>query len=138
MKITTNVRNALADILGTIFDGGTGIIEGRTGSPPTNAGDALTGTVVYTVAMPSDTFGAAAAGVVSKAGTWQDTAADADGTVGYCVMRKSGDTTGADETVPRVLLTVGQGSGEMNHQNLAINTGQQVTVTAFTFTQPAA
>jgi hypothetical protein len=137
VKLTDFSRNLQADAIGTAFDGGTGILEGRTGAAPTNAGDALTGTVVYTVAIPSDSFGAASAGVVSKAGTWQDASADNAGTVGHCVMRKSGDTTGASNSVPRVLLTVGAGSGEVSHDNLVIGAGQVVTVNTFTFTQPA-
>lgn len=139
MKLTDASRNLQADAVGTAFDGGTGILEFRTGAMPTNAGDALTGTVVATVTVPSDSFGAASAGAVAKAGTWEDTSADASGTVGYAVLRLSGDTTNADNTVRRILFTttVTSGGGEIELQNLSINATQSVTITSFTITQPA-
>lgn len=139
MKMTTFLANFILDSgLNTAFDT-TGIIDGRTGAAPTNAGDALTGTVLYTIPMAAAAFGAAAGAVLTGSSVpWTDTSADASGTVGYAVMRLSGDaTTGsADGTLKRILLTVGAGSGEMNHDTLTITAAQQVSVTSFTFTQP--
>lgn len=54
----------------------------RTGAPPANVAASDTGTVVATMALPSDWMAAASAGTKSKLGTWQDPAADASWTAG--------------------------------------------------------
>jgi hypothetical protein len=138
VKITTASRDIQADAFGGSFDT-TCIIEVRTGAAPTNAGDALTGTVLATISCGADAFAAASGGAAAKNGTWQDASADASGTAGYAVMRKSGDPAGADNTVPRALFTVSAsgGGGEIEFQNLNIAVTQQVTITSFTVTQPA-
>lgn len=138
MKITTGLANTSLDSgINAAFDGGTGIIEIRTGSAPATAGAALTGTVLATIPLPSAVYGAAAAAAISGSSLpWTDTAADASGTAGYAVQRLSGDGTGADDTLKRILYTVGVGSGEIQFDNLSINSGQQVSVTSASLSQP--
>lgn len=139
MKLTTLLCNACLDSgLRDHFDGGGAVLEFRTGSAPANAGDAVTGTVLASVALPSDVFATAATRAIAKAGTWEDTSADADGTIGYAIMRKTSEGTAGsgDTSTSRILFTVGVGSGEIQFQNLVIGTGQALTITAFSITQP--
>lgn len=138
MKISTKLANTyLASGLATAFDGGTGIIEGRTGAAPATADDALSGTVVATLPVPSDALGAPSGNTVAGASMpWEDTSADATGVIGYWVLRLSGDTTGASAAVPRILFTTGEGSGEFNFDNLDINARQSVALDSLTLTQP--
>jgi hypothetical protein len=120
---------------GINFDSGS--LEIRTGAPPgPNAADG--GTLLADITLPADAFGAAATGVSSKAGTWQDASADATGTAAHFRIKQSGDTGGATgATDERIEGTVGQGSGDIDLDNTSINIGQQVTITTFTVTMPA-
>jgi len=127
MKINTTLQNQLADSLAGSFSGG--VLEIRTGAGPTSANDAATGTLLCTIILPTPAFGVAAAGVASKAGTWQGIAV-ANGTAGYARFRNSGDSKRMD-------VTVGQGSGELSLDDTAILTNGTVTITGYTTTQPA-
>lgn len=120
------MRNRLADSSGTAFDGG--VLEIYTGSAPADAGEA-TGTLLASITLPADSFGAAASGVASKAGTWSATAA-ASGTAGWARFRNTGDTWRMD-------VSVGMGAGELSLDDTAIVAGGTVTVNTFTITQPA-
>lgn len=123
-----------------IFNNGT--LELRTGAPP-GPNAAATGTVVATITLPADAFdapGTGGAGVIQKAGTWQDTSADAAGTVGHFRLIQSGDTNGAtgaaDERLEGTVTNTG-GGGDMTMDNSVVEAGQQITVNTFTITQPA-
>lgn len=64
---------------GINFD--SGVLEIRSGAAPgPNAADA--GTLLASITLPADAFGAAAAGAMAKAGTWQDASANGTGTAG--------------------------------------------------------
>lgn len=138
MKLTTGIANtSLGSGIKAALDGGTGIIEVRTGSAPATAGAALTGTVLATIPIPSTMFSAASAASLAGASLpWTDSSADSGGTAGYAVARKSGDVATADDTVARLLLTVGVGSGDLQFDNLSIASAQQVSITAFALAQP--
>jgi hypothetical protein len=84
-------RNAALDAIETTT-GVSPTLELRTGAPPATAATADSGTVVATMALPSDWAAAAAAGAKALAGTWQDLAADASGRVGHFRI-KQGATT---------------------------------------------
>ena len=127
---------ALNAAAGDQFD--SGVLEFRTGAQPTLANDAPTGTVVASLTLPADAFGAAAAKVAAKAGTWQDASADAAGTVGWARLRESGDGGGSSTTDRRLDFAVTNtgGGGEITLQNVIITLGQQVTMTTFSLTEP--
>lgn len=90
-QLSVAARNAALDAIETTI-GVSPTLELRTGAPPANAGSADTGTVVATMPLPADFMGAASAGAKALLGTWQDTAADANGRAGHFRL-KQGATT---------------------------------------------
>lgn len=91
IQFSVAVRNARLDAIETAI-GVSPTLEIRTGAAPANAAAADTGTVLATMALPSDFLAAASAGAKAIAGTWQDTTADATGTAGHFRI-KQGATT---------------------------------------------
>lgn len=139
--ISTGLRDQLANGMcnagaGINFD--SGILEIRTGAAP-GPDAAATGTVLATITLPADAFGASSTGTCSKSGTWQDASADNTGTAAHWRLRQSGDANGASSTDERMEgdITVTSGGGSMELDNLSINSGQQVTITQFDVTVPA-
>jgi len=129
-KLSDAVRNILADAIGDLYDGGE--LKIYSGSQPATPITAPTGTLLATITLPTPAFSAAVAGVKSKTGVWTTTGL-ADDDAGWGRMKTSG---GADP----IDFSIGaSGSGEdIEMDSVAIETGQTVTVSAFTFTQPAA
>lgn len=82
MQKSVEVRNAYLDAQ-EVACGVSPVMRLLTGAMPTNTAAAQTGTVLATLALPSDWMGAASGGVKSKSGTWEDVAADAGGLAGY-------------------------------------------------------
>ena len=78
--------------------------------------------------LPADWLAAASSGAKAKAGTWEDTSADADGTAAHFRIYAS------DGTTAHIQGTVGQGSGDLQLDNVVLATGQTVTITSFTIT----
>lgn len=126
MKQNTALKNVLADAFADQFDGGT--LKIYDGSQPASANDAPSGTLLATINLPTPAFGAAAAGVVAKNGTWSATAVD-DGTAGWARLSNAGGTVNID-------ISVGEGSGELSLDDADIVTGGVVVVSTFTYTQP--
>jgi hypothetical protein len=127
MRINDAQRNRLADSFATSFDGGTLAIY--TGTQPATAGTAASGTLLATITLPGTAFGAASAGVASKAGTWTDTV-DVSGQAGWGrFVSATGDR--------RMDVDIGQGAGELSLDEDDLVAGGTVTVTTFTITQPA-
>ena len=129
MALKKNVafRNSLADYMNTIFASGS--IEIRTGAQPALGSDAASGTLLATITLPATPFGAAASGVISKAGTWSDTCDDT-GTAGWARFKSSDGLKTFD-------VSVAESAADLIIDDDAIVTGGNVTVTAFTYTFPA-
>jgi hypothetical protein len=134
MEKSAAVRNAQLDAIETTV-GVSPTLKLRSGAKPTHTSDADSGTVIATMALPSDWMAAATAGVKGLAGTWQDTAADAANAGGTMHWRlyDSGATCHLQGTV-----TVTGGGGEIELQNLTINAGQAINITAFNITAAGA
>lgn len=127
IQLATSVRNARLDAIET--QGGTSaVLKIRVGAPPSSCQAADSGTVLVTMQLASDWLGAASAGAKAKAGTWQDTSADASGTAGHFRIYKVGGTA--------VLMqgTCNSSNGDLVIQNTSINAGQTVTVSSFSLT----
>lgn len=126
-------REVCVDAGVDLFDGGT--LEIRSGSAPgPNAADS--GTLLVSIPLPTPAFGnagASTAGQADKAGTWEDSSADASGTAGHFRFKQSGDGGGADATQERIegSVTGSGGGGDIELDNTSINSGQSVEVTAF-------
>jgi hypothetical protein len=129
-QFQTALRDALNDLLESHL-GTAPLLAGYTGSKPTNISDAASGTKLFEMTLPSDWMAASSSGVKSKSGTWEDSSANATGTLGYWELRKSDNT---------VIMrgTVGVGSGELQFLTLDLVSGQPVTITAFAWTAPGA
>lgn len=126
-QFSTTVRNATLDAVeSTISTSPT--LEIRTGTKPADCAAADSGTVLATLTLPSDWMSAASGGTKSLSGTWEDAAADADGTAGHFRIKQS--TTCHIQGS----ITVTGGGGDMTLDNTLISTGQQVTITGFTLT----
>jgi hypothetical protein len=126
-QFSVAARNAALDAIETAI-GVSPTLELRTGAPPATCATADSGTVLATMALPSDWLAAASGGSKALAGTWQDAAADAAGTAGHFRI-KQGATCHIQGTV-----TATGGGGDMTLDNNVLAVGQQVTITAFTLT----
>ncbi len=129
VKFSVAVRNASLDALETAI--GTGaVLKFRSGSPPSAITDADSGTVLATLTLPSDWMAAASGGSKAKSGTWEDTSADATGTIGHFrVYASDGTTQHIQGTV-----TITGGGGDMTVDNTSVAAGQTVRVSAFSLT----
>jgi hypothetical protein len=133
IQLSVAVRNALLDAIETQI-GATAIMRLRTGAPPATCATADSGTVVGTLTLPADWMAAAGSGTKAKSGTWQETSADAAGTVGHFRIYDSGGTVcGMQGTV-----TISGGGGDLTLDNNVVTLGQVITITGFTITAPNA
>lgn len=130
LQLSVAVRNAELDVIeSTIGTSAIMKIFDDSDTMPANcaAGDG-SAVVLATLTLPSDWMAAASAGAKAKNGTWEDTAADADGDAQHFRIYDSGGST------CHIQGTVGVGSGDLQVQNLSFATGQKFTVTGFTLT----
>jgi hypothetical protein len=131
-KFSASVRTARAQAIETTV-GTAPILELRSGAPPTNPSDADSGTLLASMTLPSDWL-SISSGVASKLGTWQDLSADATGILGHYRVKDSGGTTCHDQGT----VTATGGGGDMTVDNTSVAAGQQVTITAWGWTEPNA
>ena len=129
VKMSVIVRNAELNGIETAI-GESAVLKIRTGAPPTNIADADSGTILATLSLPTDWMGDATNGSKAKAGTWQDTQADAPGDAGHFRVYASDGTT---QHIQGTITATG-GGGDMTLDNISIATNQQVTITGFTLT----
>lgn len=133
VQLSVAVRNARADTVESTI-GASAVLKIRSGAQPATCATADSGTVLATLALPSDWMAAASAGAKALSGTWQDLTADNSGTAAHFRVYDSGGTTcGIQGTV-----TVTGGGGDMTLDSVSVTAGQQVTVTSFGWTEPNA
>lgn len=129
IQLSVAVRNARLDAIETTI-GTAPILRIRTGAAPADCAAANSGTVLATLTLPSDWMANAATGAKAKAGTWEDTSADATGTAAHFRIHDSGDV--ACHLQGTVTLTAG--GGDMTVDNTSFSAGQSFTITTFTLT----
>ena len=127
VQFSTAVRNAQADAT-EVAIGTAPTLEIRSGAAPANCAASDTGTLLASMALPSDWLAAASAGVKTLLGTWQDTAADATGTAGHYRIKQAG-TCHLQGSV-----TMTGAGGDLTLDNTSIAVGQQVSIASFTVT----
>ena len=126
-QFSTAARNAWLDAIETAV--GTGpTLTIRSGSAPANCAATRTGTVLATLALPSDWMQAASGGTKILNGTWEDLVADNAGTAGHFSVDQ-GLTCHIQGSI-----TATGGGGDMTIDNTSIAAGQAVSVTGFTLT----
>jgi hypothetical protein len=130
IQLSTTVRNARLDAVETAI-GVSAILKIRTGAAPANCAAADSGTVVATVALPSDWMAAAAGASKAKSGTWTDAAADAAGTAAHFRLYA---TDGVTCHLQGTVSATG-GGGDMTVDNVVFAAGQEFTVTSFTLNE---
>lgn len=128
LQYSVTVRNAKLDAVETAI-GTSPTLEIKSGAAPASCATANSGTVLATLSLPSDWMAAASSGTKAKAGTWEDTSADATGTAGHFRIFSSGGTCHMQGTV-----TITGGGGDMTVDNTSFASGQAFTVTSFTLT----
>lgn len=129
-RLATATRNAACNaIVDAIDSGGAGTIQVRTGSQPTNVGDAAGGTLLGTLTHNATAFGAASTGVATAASITSDTSADNSGTAGHTRHLDGSAAIHAD-------ADCGQGSGTVNWDNAVIVAGGTLAISSFTVTVP--
>jgi hypothetical protein len=130
LQCSVTLRNNRLDSYETTI-GTSAILKLRTGAVPASCATADSGTVVSTLNLPSDWLAAASAGAKSKSGTWEDTSADAAGTIGHFrIYASDGTTCHMQGTV----TTTAVGTGDMLVDNTVVESGQQITINTFTLT----
>ena len=129
VQLSAAVRNARLDAIETTI-GVSAVLKIRTGAQPANVATADSGTVLATLSLPSDYMAAAASGAKAKAGTWEDTSADASGTAAHFRLYASDGTTAHMQGT----VTVTGGGGDMTVDSVSFTAAQAFTVTAFTLT----
>ncbi len=129
LQLSVAVRNAQADAFETTA-GTAANLYIRTGAPPADCSTADSGTLLCTIALPTDYLAAASAGAKTKLGTWSATAS-ATGTAGHFRIKDSSGTT----THMQGTVTATGGGGDMTLNNTSIASGQTVTVNTFTYTR---
>ena len=129
IQLSEAVRNARGDAYETAI-GASPKLQLRTGAPPANCAAAATGTLLAELTLPADWLGAAAAGVKSKSGTWSGTGV-ADGEAGhYRILDSTGTTCHEQGTASDT------GTPDLDLDNADIATGQTVTISSFSKTEP--
>lgn len=129
-RLSTAARNAACDAIVDLLDvGGAGTIRIRTGSQPTNVGDADSGTLLGTLTFSATAFGSSSTGTATAASITSDTSADASGTAGHFRDYTGGGSIHSDGTC-------GQGTGDMSFDNNVIVAGGVIAISSFTVTVP--
>lgn len=123
-QFSVAARNAALDAIETAI-GVSPTLEIRSGAAPAAVTDPDSGTLLASMALPSDFMAAAAAGAKAKSGTWSDPTADATGTAGHFRI-KAGATTHIQGSV-----TMTGGGGDMILDNTSLAVGQTVTINSF-------
>ena len=129
IQLSAAVRNARLDVIETTI-GTTPILRIRTGSPPANVAAASSGTVLAEMTLPSDWLAAASGGSKALSGTWSDASANATGTAAHFEITASDGTTRHMQGT----VTVTGGGGDLTLDDVTIESGQTVTITAFSLT----
>jgi hypothetical protein len=133
LRISTAARNAAADAVVDLIDGGAGdgTVKIYTGSQPTTANDTATGSLLATIDFEDPAFGAASSGVATASDP-ASVNASGTGTAGWF---RVADSTGA--TVFDGDCTATGGGGTMTLSTTSLVSGSPVDITSFTVTMPA-
>lgn len=133
IKLTTAVRNAMAQAILDALDAGSGaaVMEFYDGTQPAGPSTAVTSQVLLGTLTFSDPAGSIANGVLTFGSVTQDSAADASGTAAWVRLKTSAGTAVADIDVTN---TAGTGGIKLN--TTTIVAGGPIQITSLTITMP--
>lgn len=133
IRLSTAARNAAADAVVDLIDGGAGAgtVKIYTGAQPATGNDEGSGTLLATVSFADPAFSAASTGVASATDP-ASVSIVATGTAASFVVE---DSTGAN--VFNGTVTATGGGGDMQLGTVALSSGANLDITSFTYTHPA-
>lgn len=140
VRINTAARNALADAITALIDGGSGAGRLRiyTGTQPAGPGTAPSGTLLAEITFSDPSFGAAATGTITADITPALTATGvAAGTAGWFRLLDSTEAAGTGLGVLDGSVTATGGGGDLTLATTTISVGLTVTITSLTVTMPS-
>lgn len=140
VRINTAARNALADAVTALIDGGSsaGKLRIYTGSQPAGPGTSPSGTLLVEIAFSDPSFGAASTGTITADITPALTGTGvAAGTAGYFRLVDSTEAAGTGLGVLDGSVTATGGGGDMELSTTTVSVGLTVTITSLTITMPA-
>lgn len=129
LQASTAVRNAKLDAIEATI-GTAPLLIFFSGAQPATCATADSGTVLATMTLPSDWLAAASGASKALSGTWQDTSADATGTLGHWRIKDSSGTT----CHLQGSVTATGGGGQITVPSTSITSGQPFSITTFTIT----
>lgn len=133
IKINVTLQNTLIQTFADLFDVGVDTLNIYGGAEPATAGTALAGQpLLAAVPLPAPGMGVAANGTVDKVGVWQDLSNDAGGTASFFRLIDNGGN------VIQGSVTATGGTGDMQVNNINFVQNGEFTITALSFTMPAA
>lgn len=126
-----------------------GVLKIYSGTQPTEADDAVAGTLLVTITESAGAFvagafdnglefGAAASGAIAKSAseTWQGVAV-ASGVAGWFRLCANDTDAGAESTtLPRIDGSIGTSGADLNLSSTTITSGQTYTIDTFSLTLP--
>lgn len=124
LQYSLPVNNARLDAVESTI-GVSALLKLYTGAVPANCATVASGTILASIALPSDWMNGASAASKTKLGTWSG-AASATGTAGYFRIT---DTAG---TTVGLQGTAGMSGTDMILDNSSLASTQVVTVSSFT------
>lgn len=130
-RLSTDTRNKACDAIVDDIDAGAGAgtVAIRTGTQPTNVGDADTGTLLGTLTFSDPAFGASSTGTATASAITSDTNADNSGTAGHFRIKDSDANIHSDGTC-------GTSGADMNFDNNVIVAGGTIAISSCTVTVP--
>ena len=136
-KFSTGFRDELmnAGDVTSMFDGANSSLLIYSGSQPSDADQVPgAGTILVSVVIPTTNAFAttASGGTIAKAGTWEDTSADATGTAAWFRLSEDDTNVSLSTTVVRIDGTVGTASTDLVIASVSITITDPVTVDTFT------
>jgi hypothetical protein len=133
-KIGTTMRDGGCNGIVDTIDGGTppGRLEHRTGSQPTNVGDASSGTLLGTNIFSNPAFGNSSTGVATASAITSDTSADNSGTAGYFRIY----TGAGGDTAALCQGNSGTSGTDCNFDNATVVAGGVIALSSMTLTVP--
>lgn len=129
-QFSVSGRNAMLDAL-VAAAGASPTLEVRSGAVPATCATADSGSVLATLALPATWMNSASGGQATKAGTWQDTSADATGSAGHFRIKSSGGTVHFQGSVS---ATGGGGDLVLARATVDLVAGDNLSITGFTLT----
>lgn len=140
VRINTAARNAAADAIAALVNGGSGpgVLRVYTGTQPATPATAPSGTLLAEFTLSDPAFAAAAAGasVLDITPALTDSGIT-NGTAGYWRICDSTEAAGTGLGVIDGSITATGGGGDLTMNTTTISTGVTVTITAGTVTMPA-